>query len=388
MKGSSFWRVGLIVVLLLLTAIAIYLLRPRDFLLTYCSIGLLVISAFGVASFRQPRLRNVFLVLGSISLVTGLLDPFTYKTDRQVVHSEGTWNSTYHFLWDDNMGVALPPNVVARSRKFTADSVVYDATYTIDADGHRQTIGSADPAADDVIFVGGSYVFGEGVQDNEALPQQFSDLTAHRFHVANLGVSTYGVHQMLRSMELGLLDKFLTDGKRYFVYSGDPDHAHRAASSYDWALRGPSYALQPDGTVKFVGQMQSVWGVYAIAIANRSVFLRTYATLPLLTGFSPDAVPLYVALVRQTAAMAKEKYGAKFIILFWDAPGNRLSDNILAAFDKAHIAYVRISSILPGYAEDSAKYRVSHFDEHPNALADRLIAEYLIHHLDDFPPQP
>ena len=382
MTSSVFWRLAAVAALPL-TGIAIYLLRPRDYLLTYCSIGIFAFCVFAIASTRRKGLRNAFLMLASISVVTSLLDPLTSLTDHEVVHSEGTWNSLYHFIWDDNLGIALPANVVASARKYTDHSVVYDVTYTIDADGHRKTESSPDPSADSMIFVGGSYTFGEGVQDGETLPQQFSDMTGRHYHVANLGVSTYGVHQTLRGMELGLLDRYMTGGKRYIIYTGDPDHAHRAASKYDWALRGPSYELQADGTVKFVGQMQSVWGVYAIAIANRSVFLKTFVTLPLLTGFSRDAVPLYVALIKQTAAMAEQKYKAKFIFLFWDDPGSRFSESILAAFDKAHIDYIRVSAILPGFAQNSAPYRVSPYDPHPNAAANRVLAAYLAQHLDD-----
>ena len=108
MRGGVAYRVGLIVLVLLLTGVAIFVVRPREFLLTYCAVGPFVASLLGMAWFRRPAPRNSFLVLASVSLVSGLLDPITYFTDRPVVQADGTWNNQYHYLWDANLGIALP----------------------------------------------------------------------------------------------------------------------------------------------------------------------------------------------------------------------------------------------------------------------------------------
>ncbi len=384
MRAGVAYRVGAIVLVVLLTGVAIYVERPREFLLTYGAVGLLVAALVGLAGFRRPALRNFFLTLASVGLAASLLDPITYLTDRPVVQADGTWNNQYHYLWDGNLGIALPPNVVARAHKFTERELVYDVTYTTDANGHRKTVGSTDPSADNVVFMGCSFTFGEGVQDSETLPQQFSDQTDQKYNVVNFGVSTFGVHQPLRSMELGQLTPILTGGKRYIVYTGIPGHAQRAAATN---LRGPSYGLQADGSVKYLGQTQSFWQVFAVAIANRSLFLRTFVVIPLMSGFSPDAVPLYVALVKRAGDVAREKYQAKFVVVFWDDPGSHEAADIMAAFDKEKISYVRVSTMLPDFQHDDGKYRLSG-DGHPNALADHLIGQYLAQHLDDIPPQP
>jgi hypothetical protein len=99
-------------------------------------------------------------------------------------------------------------------------------------------------------------------------------------------------------------------------------------------------------------------------------------------------VPLYVALVKRAVEVAREKYQAKFILVFWDDPGSQDAADIMAAFDKAKISYVKVSAILPDFQHDDYKYRLSRVDAHPNALADHLIGSYLAQHLDDIPPQP
>jgi hypothetical protein len=65
-------------------------------------------------------------------------------------------------------------------------------------------------------------------------------------------------------------------------------------------------------------------------------------------------------------------------MLFWDDPEpGEPTARIEAELDKQGVAYVRVSSIIPDLLSNNAAYRVSPFDQHPNAAANRLIAEYL-----------
>jgi hypothetical protein len=384
MKGGAAYRVGAVAVILLLPALALFFLRPREFLLSYCAVGPLVASLLLIAWSRRPGLRNAFLSLASISFVIALLDPIAYLIDKPPVHTEGNWNNTIHYRWDGELGTALPPNAVARSRKSTDNGVIYDVTYSFDANGHRLTLGSTDPSADSVVFMGCSFTFGEGVEDSETLPQQFSDQTGRKYKVSNFGVSSFGIQQPLRSLELGRLDPILTSGKRYIVYTAIPDHAYRMVTGH---RRGPVYVLQKDGSVKYLGSGQSSWMMFAVATANRSLFLRNFVIMPLLDSNAHYDIPLYLALVKRAGEIARTKYAAKFIIVFWDDPGRPLSADIMAAFDKAGIAYLPVSTILPGFLQDDHRYRLPQ-DGHPNALADHLIGQYLAQHLGDILPQP
>jgi hypothetical protein len=385
MRSGAGYRLGAVIGILLLLALGLCFLKPREFLLSYCAIGPLIVSLFIIVWSRRPVLRNGFLALASASLVVALLDPITYLTDRPVVQAEGSWNSTFHYQWDDELGTALPPNVVAQARKSTDHGIISDVTYSFDGNGHRKTLGSTDPLADSVVFMGCSFTFGEGVQDSETLPQQFSDQTGRKYNVSNFGISSFGIQQPLRALEVGRLDPILSAGKRYVVYTGIPDHAYRVVTGY---RRGPVYALQGDGSVKYLGSGETGWQVIAVAMANRSLFLRNFVITPLFDANPSYDVPLYTALVRRAGRIAREKYGAKFIVVFWDNPGSSVSAEVMAAFDKAGIAYVRVSTMLPGFLQNDSMYRLSSYDGHPNALADHLIGLYLARHLDDIPAQP
>ena len=62
------YRLGTILLVIALTGAAVYLARPREFLLTYCSTGAFLAALLGMAWFKESGPRNSFLVLASISV--------------------------------------------------------------------------------------------------------------------------------------------------------------------------------------------------------------------------------------------------------------------------------------------------------------------------------
>ena len=90
-------------------------------------------------------------------------------------------------------------------------------------------------------------MFGEGLNDHETLPSQFSMAAGRR--VVNAGMHGYGSHQAYR-----LLDDSLTYDNRVggqptdlVVYRMIGDHRNRASGRYSWDRHGPCYQLSSEG---------------------------------------------------------------------------------------------------------------------------------------------
>jgi len=373
----ALWLLGLLAILAA-DLLAIYIVRPRLYLLSFVAMGLFALAVHGAIWFRKTRAANWFVSLAATGVFLALLDPFAVLTQHDVVRLEGSWTERYHYVFDDQLGIVLPRAISAEARKLTDGHLDYDVTYTIDADGHRATAGSTDPAAGNVLFLGCSFTFGQGLNDADTLPQQFSTLTGQHYNVVNFGVPTYGLHQPVRILELGLPDAVLTKGQRIIVYSAIPDHARRAAAAYDWAARGPAYQLGPEGVASYRGNLYGPVSGLAIAASSRSLFISRYIFGPWFGHSNVDPVPLYIGLVKRARQLAEQKYHAQFVMLFWDDPEpGEPTARIEAELDKQGIAYVPVSSIIPDLLRNNAAYRVSPFDQHPNAAANRLIAAYL-----------
>ena len=106
---------------------------------------------------------------------------------------EGVYD--HYYQSDDILGYRPIKNTVKLSaRRYYRDELLYDVRYTIGPDGLRQSMpfGDVNSPAGCVVFFGGSFTYGEGVNDHETMPFQVGQLTS--FHqpgdlVHSLGVS-------------------------------------------------------------------------------------------------------------------------------------------------------------------------------------------------------
>ena len=66
----------------------------------------------------------------------------------------------------------------------------------------------APDATDTYLFIGDSFIFGQGLRDDETMPSQFTKLNAPAARSVNLGVPGYGPNHLVRAFEAGLLDRY------------------------------------------------------------------------------------------------------------------------------------------------------------------------------------
>lgn len=88
---------------------------------------------------------------------------------------------------------ALLPGTVAKASLTVRGETVYDVTYNIDERYGRKTSSSVRTvsAQKDLYFFGGSFVFGEGVEDDETLPSIVAR-AAPDWRVTNFGFPGHG----------------------------------------------------------------------------------------------------------------------------------------------------------------------------------------------------
>jgi len=152
-------------------------------------------------------------------------------------------------------------DAVSDLRKTVGNRVVYDVTYRRDAIGARVTPDSAPASAKhSVVFFGGSFTFGQGVQDTETLPNQFARL-APSWHVANFGYPGHGPAHMLERLQRPGGARGLTNGRTIVVDVFIPDHVRRTIGSMriatTWGRDFPLYVVNEDGRLERRGTMQT-----------------------------------------------------------------------------------------------------------------------------------
>ncbi len=147
-----------------------------------------------------------------------------------------------YFQADPDLGYAPAAGVRVRASRRHEGETIYDVRYSIDEHGLRVTPGSRREGRA-VLFFGGSFTFGEGVDDEDALPARFASWMGGDTRIVNAGFHGYGPHQMLRALETHRLDPLVPDGVEQVVYQGIDGHVMRVAGRAIWDLTGPRYEV-------------------------------------------------------------------------------------------------------------------------------------------------
>ena len=93
-------------------------------------------------------------------------------------------------------------------------------------------------------------------------------------------------------------------------------------------------------------------------------------------------------MIRRTQELITTQYpDIQFRIVLW--PGQAGSAAQQSTYGKIRDGFLRMDipvdfaeDILPGYNADREKFQLSTMDTHPNALANRLLAQYLVSKLE------
>lgn len=295
----------------------------------------------------------------------------------------------YHTAAHPILGYAPVKNTQRSVTLLYDDEIVYDVVYTIGRDGLRITPSNHGPKAPAILFFGGSFTYGEGVSDEEAMPYVVGMLTGGGYAVYNFAVHGYGPQHMLASLEHGLVASRLKHRPRYAVYQAILDHVFRVDSWESWLMNGPHYVLDPEGGI--LRQSHSEYSWYGIrAVLNESHLFRAVSgRLNLIRNMNGDwqkneAVSTFAALVDRSQKLLRSKYpGLEFHLILWDDGNDDFSDIVMDALNAKDVKTHKISDILgEDLSRNEAKYCIPH-DLHPTPLTHRIIAEYVVREIID-----
>ena len=301
-----------------------------------------------------------------------------YAISRMGVSSVELSYSPGYSQYHPVLGFAPVPDFVAKATRVVNSRLVYDVRYTIGADGLREVPASAQhPDTGCTLFFGGSFIFGEGLEDAETLPNVVAQVTARP--ALNFSFHGYGPHQMLAAIEFGLVDRAIECEPEHAVYLALPAHVQRSAGKASWDRDGPRYLLTPDG-VLYAGAFRDSAQV-RMARSLLDKFNKSYAYRNFFANRfrqSDKDTELYAAIVAQARDNLATKYpGIAFHILWWDGERNAAAEQTAALLESIRpTGFYRVSQLLPNFAADPERYRIP-ADGHPNALANYELGLFL-----------
>jgi len=347
-------------------------------------LGISLILLFFGFRWKKVMLKQLAFNLAAIFfafLLYELYLDYTRQGKKKEIKIDGKVASNYvdyhptlgYAARDDEMQVELNCRL--------GEKQLYEANYQF-RDGWRAVPEDTVPDTAWAAFMGGSFTFGEGLNDEETLPAQFNRATGGYFKTLNFGFHGYGPHHALRLMDIaeatGKLDT--THHCRLAFYLFIPDHVRRAAGYASWDFNGPKYEIRTASLVnsgQFSGPADKVSGDHKLTRALRDMWQRSDIAH---THFRKEQIDIDREDIALTVAIfeaLKEKWKdhhTQFIILLDQSVDDW---TWRAEFEKAlrekSVESISLSKIFT----DEQEGLYIEGDGHPTALYNALLAEYL-----------
>lgn len=171
---------------------------------------------------------------------------------------------------DDVLGFKPKANMNQEVTYLRKKKPVYRAKYTTDEFARRTTVApeTSNKAQKFALFFGGSFTFGEGLNDYETLPSKVAT-ELPGLSVYNYGYSGYGPQMMLAKIQRGNLESEVSEKEGVLVYVFIEDHIRRAivsSSIVGWGGSYPYYEWRKNGL--------EYRGLYGDLFPIKSFFLR------------------------------------------------------------------------------------------------------------------
>lgn len=369
--------------LLALPAVALSWL-PAPFL--WISVGWALFFFLRIRPNRARRRGPVYLTIGAALLAFAAVEAVFLVQDLHPVQKANEGEGEKLTRDDDVLGYAPSAGARRHVRAEVDGETLYEVDYTIGDDGLRVAPPTVETgASESILFFGGSYTFGEGVNDDETLPYRTGELLGGRVRPYNFAFFGYGPHHMLASVEHGRVASTVKAPPRHAVYLAITDHVDRAAGPKPWDPHGPRYVLEPDGSVRFDGHFDDPRPPPQLSLgeeldrAVRHELRKSYLLRRLVRyrAKTPGDVALWAGIVADTRRRLEALYpGIEFHVLVWDSPyvdWEPLHAALAAGGQQTH----RASRILPGFEDDFRAWLLGAKDRHPNARAYDGLAAYV-----------
>lgn len=277
---------------------------------------------------------------------------------------------------DELLGYKPIPNNQTRVIKENREDgrIIFDAVYSTDAYGRRTTpLQNLENRTNFIIFLGGSFTFGLGVNDNETLPFYTAQF-ASKYTPYNYGVNGHGPQQMLAKLQSDELLAEIPEEQGILIYTFIDHHINRAIGDMRWHLdRGyavPYYTIDSEDNLVRKGTLVS-------GRPFTSLVYTILGTSQTLQYFKLNLPKINDEHYRQTARILEEsrnvfedKFGSEdFYILLYPGNGEKLKPYL----EKANVKYLDYSHLF----DPSQTGFTIEGDGHPTPQAHKIIAEQL-----------
>jgi hypothetical protein len=338
----------------------------------------------GVVTLTGNRWRSGALLISAMALSVGLLDAIAGWMAPAPIGA-GLVRTTVPAQWtvsDSDLGYRPAPDTNIRADASFGDQKVFSVTYTINPDGTRATP-AAPEGANTYLFLGDSFVFGQGLADDQSLAAQFARVNNFKVRTITFAAPGYSANHLVRAFEAGRFDNLRGQPVKAVVTWIIPAHLARVTGDGPWLGSSPRYVLE-DGKPHYTGsfgehRLLNPLAGLGHAANERFAFVRAIGT----RQRQERQAELFTALMVRLQQLARERLQAPLMVIYsW--PDETSGPN----HDDSEVAQPMLVSILAGLRQHgipllsvddlTAHMEISRLliphDGHPTAFTNELIA--------------
>lgn len=356
---------------------------------------------------------NIGILFSIISICFSILNLKFLKSNspKNPTKRSGDYANSGLFLGkedSDGLGYKYKPGLNNLSSKIVAltpqnrEIQIYDVIYNIDQIGNRFTPNKGTIPLDTnnaILFIGDSFTFGEGLNDDETLSYFLQESTLRS--AINTGMHGYGAHQALKILEDEKIYRQRTNGKavKAVIYRFILDHINRAAGYGLWDKFGPCYEIAQSGNIEYRGSFEECGkrsdGVFnkimiKFAITSEPFTANLFRRFSLygkyLNGeFHSADIERFLLLTKKMEEITTGR-GARFYLILEDAGvydefcGTKVnySEKLSKLLKKQHKNVILTSLVYSKNICLNNKLTISEHDRHPSKAANKILSEYLV----------
>lgn len=285
---------------------------------------------------------------------------------------------------DPELSYRHPRNAVVQERAFASNGeLVFDVTYHIENDRTRRVPGQPVEGPEWWIL-GGSFVFGHGLRDDETIAAQLQDVN-REVRIVNHGHMGHGTADVyLYSRRLlaeggkpSLVLYLLMDSHFWRTAAHDAQTALGGGSKPRFALVGGRLVLQGKA-----GETLTPGRRIRVQLFGKSGLYHRLAGRPRFNA--AQVLPLMTALIVEMDAACREVPGCRFLLV--RVPRREQVSEVrgvsswMAGLRQRGVAAVDLKETFDAYIRQAGLDRDDYFiphDMHPNVRYTRLIADWL-----------
>lgn len=278
---------------------------------------------------------------------------------------------------DELLGYSGIPDSVTHALKMKGEKTIYDVSYSLDEFGRRVTPpGNSKPNTRYAMFFGGSFTFGEGLNDDETLSYQLAEYSG-KITPYNYGHPGYGPQHVLTQLQDSDIREQIPEENGILIYPLISTHVQRAIGSMivysSWGYNMPYYYLDADGSLQRDGNFTTGRPLRSMfySLAGKSQLFK-YLGLDLPVSPGKADFRLTAAIIGAAKTAYQENFGNdNFYVLIW--PGATTGKQLIPYLEEQGIRYLDYSSSI-NFAEE--KYQIQG-DGHPSASAQQAVAQLI-----------